>query len=98
MSPEKRKEQILKQSIKVACKYGYSNVTREKIIGPLKISQGLIIFYFKSMGNLKKEIMQTAIEREILDIIIQGIGVRDPYALGISKKLKRKIIKRILLT
>ena len=67
---------------------GYNNVTREAIAVEVGCVPALITSYFGTMVKLKRAIMRRAIQIEDLNILGQGLAMRDSHALKISDELK----------
>lgn len=91
-----RKRQILECGVMLAKKIGYKRVSQIDIAKHLKISNALPIIYFGRITNLRAEILKVAIEREILEILAQAMGMKDPMVKNISTELKNKVINFIL--
>lgn len=87
-----RKEQILLAATILAEKVGYQNITRNMIRDELKVSGALITHYFP-LPELKKAIMKAALDKNIVSIIAQGIGAKDPIALKANTVVKKKAIE-----
>lgn len=90
--PIVRKEEILNAAIDLASKIGYQSITRKKVAENADISLALINQYFSTMTQLKKAVMKTAIEREIVTIIAQGISLGDTQTKTIKKELREKVL------
>lgn len=90
-TPEVRIKQIIKAAIKVAKRVGYHTMTRDAVAKEAGVSPGLISMYFVTMKQLKCSVMKTAIDEEIIPIIVQGIGLRDPIALSLNEATKSKL-------
>ncbi len=90
LTHDDRKKLILKVAVSLATEVGYTNVTSRVIASRCNINHGLIFYYFESMEKLKALIMQTAIEQEVLNIILQGICISDPVALEAPWALQDK--------
>lgn len=91
----KRREEILNAAVEVAKQKGYPNITREEIAERAGVSSGLVTTYFDSMTRLKRELMQHAVELEILEIIAQGLTLSDPIAESASITLRAKAIAEL---
>ena len=87
-----RKSEILNAAIEVAKKIGYQSITRETVALAADTSCALVTRYFTTMAQLKGAVMMTAIDREILPIIAQGLSLGDARALKIQEELKQKVI------
>ena len=87
-----REKQILDAALSLSVKIGYSCITRDAVAEIAGVSSALIANYFPRMYHLKQAIMQTAIKQEVLEVIAQGLSIRDPMALKISNELKVKVL------
>ena len=95
--PLLRKDQILNASIDVALNNGYDKMTRCEIALYAGVSVGLITNYFGTMRQLKRAVMRAAIQREIPEIIAQGLANNDPNAQKASDELKAKAVASIAI-
>ena len=89
-----RKAKILQVAINLSVEIGYMNISCRAIADRAGIAHPLIFYYFKTLSNLKKIIMKTAIKEEILVIILQGLSTGDPIALNAPTALKNKAYRR----
>lgn len=91
-APDKRRELILDAAIKLSVEIGYNKLTRDAIAERAKVSSALVSAYFSRMHTIKTAVMQAAIEREIVEIIAQGMTLNDPHALKIKNTTKQKVL------
>lgn len=89
--PTIRREEILSAAVELANKIGYQNITRDAVANIAGISSGLIALYFNTMAQLKKAVMKTAIDKQILPIIAQGLSLGDTQAQRVSSDLKKRV-------
>lgn len=87
---EERKAMMLKVAMNLSTEIGYTNITSRVIAERSGVRVGLLFYYFETMENLRKLIMRTAIEQEVLNIILQGICISDPIAMRAPPELKEK--------
>ena len=97
-NPVLRKDQILASAIALACTNGhdYRSLTREQVAEVAQVSPTLVTRYFPSMDLLRAEIMETAIHKDIPQIVAQGLGAGDSLAATASPALKRRAGRYIL--
>ena len=88
LNSKARKKQILNAAVSLAVKVGYSNIRRDDVAKNASVSTGLINRYFTTIMQLKNEVMRYAIRNEILQIIAEGIVLKDPQALKVPNELK----------
>jgi len=94
-NPAMRREQLLQAAIEIAKGCGYRNITRTAVAERADVSMGLVSQYFGTVTELKETVMLVAIEREILEIIGQGLGCCDPLAQQASQRIKNKAVKML---
>ncbi len=92
VSPEQRKNIILTAGIKLSIRIGYNVITRDEVARWAKISSPLISRYFPRMKHLRFAVMNAAIEREVVEVIAQGIILADPQTMKISEATKQKVL------
>jgi AcrR family transcriptional regulator len=85
-----RKEMILCTAIEMSLKVGYQHLIRDKVAKKAGISGALVNKYFGTIETLKKEVLRVAIEKGIIEIVAQGLGMRDPDALKAPEEIKQK--------
>lgn len=92
-TPTIRREEILNAAIELAVKIGYQNITRDGVALAANISSGLVTIYFSPIQELKNAVMKSAIEKEILSIIAQGMSLGDTQAQAITPELKQRVLE-----
>ena len=75
-------------AIKLAEIQGYKTVSRGQIADAAECAASLISHYFGDVPALRQAIMREAIEIENIEIILQGLVVKDGLALGAPKPLR----------
>lgn len=93
--PEVRKQHILKEAIKLSIKIGYNKITRDGIAEHTKVTSSLIARYYPTMDDVRRAVIEEAIKNEIVEILAQGLALKDPLTLKINKRLKRKVLSRL---
>ena len=96
--PEIRKDMIIKVALALAVQHGYRQITRDQIADALDISGTTIHYHFKTMNQLRREIMRAAIKQKQFAVIAQGLGIKDPLTGKMSDELKRETISWIAAT
>lgn len=91
-NPFLRKRHILDAAVELSVTHGYFQVTREQVAEAAGVSSSLVSQYY-SMSELREAIMETAVTREIPEIIAQGIINGNIVALAVSPALRAKAIK-----
>ena len=95
LDPEVRRELILLRAVKLAANIGYLNITRDGVAEAAGVSCGLVTHYFKSIDELRRQVMLTAIRDEILSIILEGLAVRDETARNAPIRLREAALASI---
>lgn len=93
--PLLRKDQILNAAVDVAIKNGYNKMIREDIATKADVSMGSVTNYFGTMTKLKRAVIRAAINRNIPEIIAQGIANNDPHVKKAPDELKKKALALI---
>lgn len=88
-----RKEEILSAALRLAERIGYYTLTRERIAAEAGISCSLISWYFRTMTQLRQEVIQTAIDRKIIGILAQALSVGDLTMDSLTPEM-RTAVKR----
>ena len=92
--PALRKQHILDSAVTVAIRIGYENITQNAVAEVAGISSPLVSHYF-TIVDLKNEIMEQAVNLEILPVIVQGIVNNHPRIKFVSNDLKQKAINSL---
>lgn len=70
----KRKRDVLRAALRIARQPGgWSSITRVAIADVAECAESLVSYYYGSMEELRSELMKIAIDREYLDLIVQGL-------------------------
>lgn len=92
--PEDRKEELLIAAIEVSKEKGYRSITRSDVAERAGVSIGLIQFYFTNVAALRRAIMDAAVDREVPEIIFQGLAVSDSVALNSPVDLRARALRQ----
>lgn len=95
MSPDTRRDSILKAAIKEAEKVGFDKVQRNAIAARANCSEGLVRHYFKTLPQLQRVIMGEALRVENARIIAQGIVAGHPRCKKLDDEVKRRVLASI---
>jgi len=90
--PIQRRKEILEAALRLAKRVGYLNLRRKTVASEAGTSTALVTWYFTNMDNLKREVMETAIQNGILPVIAQGLALGDRQAHSVDKELKQKAL------
>ena len=86
--PEARKDLILSHALELAKTDGYQSVTRSAIAEAAGVAPSLISAHFTTMAQLRRVLMHRAIRDEVLQVVAQGLAVKDPDALKAPRELR----------
>ena len=90
LPPKERKQLILDAATAAAIEHGYGRFTREHVAVKAEVGPSLVNKYFATMAQLRRAVMGAAIHNEVLQLIREGIVLRDSRALQVSDELKKK--------
>ena len=94
-APQERRELILEAAIKLSIEIGYNKITRDKIAEYAQVTSSLIAVHFPRMQSIKAAVMEAAVERDIVEIIAQGLTLHDPRALKINDATRNRVMSYI---
>lgn len=90
LKPADRKSQILDAALRLAASEGLNQFGRDQVAALAECSVGLINLHFSTMCKLRRAVMGAAIATENLNVIAQGLIMRDPRACKAPEPLRRK--------
>lgn len=89
---ELRMELILDKALQISERDGFSRLSRAVVAEECGVHDSLIPYHFGTMVNFKRDIMRHAIRKENLNVIAQGLALRDPHAMKAPQELKDRAI------
>lgn len=95
LKPALRKEAILNAAIELAEADGLQRITRDRVAAAAGVSMGLVSHYYKTVPQLRRDIMRRAISQDCYGVIAQGLILRDKHALKIPKAQQRHILNAV---
>ena len=87
---DSRHAAVLAGAIEATRKYGYRNFTRDSVARFANVANGTVNHAFGTMAALRDAVMREAIEKEMLDIIAQGLADGHEMARNAPPKLRQK--------
>lgn len=88
-----REKQLLDVAVKLAETRGYKNITCTTVADAAGLrSHGQIAYYFGDMPRLRARVLAHAIKTENLEVLLQGLVIRDLQALAAPTELKKRAI------
>lgn len=85
-----RNTAILEAAIAEAKEQGYQWITREAVAKRAGVSVGSVSNAYERMVFLKRAVLRAAIDREILEIVAQGLADGSEIARGAPSDLKQR--------
>lgn len=95
LHPDDRRASILTAAIEWADTNGFTKLTRDAVAKAAGVSPALVTFYFWHVTELKRVVMEEAVNREVLSIILTGIALGDPIAMAAPNELKQRAFDSI---
>ena len=92
LQPDDRRAQILSAAVDLAADQGFLSLTRDAVAKAAGVSPGLVTFYFFAVSELRRQVMQRAVENEHLSILAEGLAARDEVALSAPAWIKARAI------
>lgn len=86
---------VMDAAIQLAKTEGYQFLTREAVAREAKVSTGTVSNAYGNVRELKRAVLREAVEKEIVEIIAQGMADRHPIVAGISLSLRQKAAEHI---
>lgn len=87
---------ILKAAIRIAREHGFQKITRDLIAKKAGVGAGTVSAAFGTMVQLKRAVMRFAINTEELEIIADGLGIKDKTAMKINGDLKQRALATLV--
>ncbi len=81
LKPGVRKAQILRAALQIAAEEHYAYMTRRQIAKRAGVSGPTVQHYMGTMANLRRAVMQAAVNERLYTVIAQGLLAGDVYAL-----------------
>lgn len=91
------RDKMLKSAYEFAKEHGYANLTRLAISEHMGVGATNVNYYFTSMNNLKRRVMELAVRDSDLAIIACGLQENCEIAKSAPIELKRKAAELIYI-
>ena len=89
MTPQARKEDILKAALLLAEKHGYAQITRGEVGAAAGVSGTAVQYHFTTMSQFRRDLMRYAVKQRCAPVVAQGLAMRDPHAQKADAELRR---------
>lgn len=83
-----RRAEILKAALDLAASVGVDKVTQADVAKRVGVTHTLVIHYFGTVTQLRRDVMRAAVKNRIVAVVARGIALRDPYALKADPALR----------
>lgn len=90
LTPDERTEEILAVALGLAKLHGYKNISRALVAKAANCSESLISERFGDMPRFQNSILRAAVHREVAEIVLQGLIIKDPIAVAAPHDLKER--------
>ncbi len=88
LTPGTSKPVIVQAALTVAVKYGFLNLTQERVAKQAGCSYGIITLRCGTMTALRRDVMRAAVAAQCLPVIASGLAIKHPSALKAPKPLR----------
>lgn len=88
---ENRDQRIIDAAVSLAKENGYQWLTRDEVARVAGVGAGTVNSAYGSMVELKRAVLREAVEKEIVEIIAQGMTDRHPIVANISDDLRSRV-------
>lgn len=95
MAPADRKASILDAALTAAKKHGYNNFRLTHVAEIAECSTALVMIYYKTMTQVRRDVMRAAIRGEVLPVIAVGIALKDPQCRKITPELRARALETV---
>lgn len=91
-----RDQRILDAAIECAKESGYRHITREDVAARAGVAVGTVNNAYGTMLELKGAVMQAAVEREIIEIVAQGLADGSDIVRAAPAELRHRAFTHIV--
>lgn len=83
-----RRAELLDAALHIAERIGADKVTHDLVAQHAEVTRTLVIHYFGTAPQLRRDIMRAAVKRRVVSIVARGIALRDSHALKADAELR----------
>lgn len=94
MEQPNAKRRILDTAVEMAAVSGWRNLKRDSVAREAACATGLINAHFKTMDDLRTQVMREAVERNISSILLEGLAHKHPLAMALPPDVKIDMVMR----
>lgn len=96
MTPNARRDEIISAAVRRSIDVGYNKISRDDIAIAANCSPALVSQYLGTLIHMRRQIMRAAVANEVLEVIAQGIVMRDKHALKAPEHIRRLAIQTFM--
>ena len=98
LSPDERREQIIKSGTKLAEQIGLYQFSLGDVGRDIKCAPSLVSYHFGTIADLRNTVIERACEGHIKNgpILAQAIVRRDPMVAELDNRIKRNVLETYL--
>jgi AcrR family transcriptional regulator len=96
LSPAARRDDIISAAVRLSKDIGYHKVSRSDIALALNCADSLVSHYLGTVPNMRRQIMRAAIANEVLEVIAQGVVLRDKHAMRAPEELRNAALRTLM--
>lgn len=95
MAPADRKASILDAAMVVASRLGYSKFRLVDVAKQADCTHSLVLSYYGTMEQVRRDVMRRAIREETLPIIAAGLAAGDRQCRKITPELRERALQTL---
>lgn len=91
-----RRAELLDAALHIAERIGADKVTHDLVAQHAEVTRTLVIHYFGTAPQLRRDIMRAAVKRRLVPIVARGIALRDSHALKADEALRAECAAHLM--
>ena len=91
-----RDERVLGAALALAQEVGYQWITREMVARKAGVSVGTVSNVYGSIVELKRAVLREAVEREVLEVVAQGLADGHEIARAAPDALRSRAVAHVM--
>ena len=92
---ENRNRAVLEAALAMAQERGFASITRDGVAERAGVAAGSVNNAYGDMSGLRDAVMASAVEREMVDIVGQGLAAGHPAARNAPEDLKARALAKL---
>lgn len=90
-----RRASILSAAVEAAKVHGFNNFRLVHVAERANCSTGLVMLHYKTMDQIRRDVMRAAIREKLLPIIAVGIVLKHPQCRRITEELRDEALAAV---